>query len=153
MQCFVIFREATYQIVVSCILFKMLLQRLLLGFWVLLAKPLQIPMFLELLKLVDWFYIGEIWWIYFSIMLIKIRINFTNLNRILFEYFFHWQICFLFLIWIHVLNILKSQSLESLTFFWIHLFFFCLFFFTSAAFSNGSHNIIFGINLFVVFCV
>ena len=54
--------------------------------------------------------------------------------------------CFLYLIWLNVLEILKSQSLESLIFFWILLFFFFFFFclfFSSATLNNSSHNMIY----------
>ena len=33
----------------------------------------------------------------------------------------------------------------------MYLFFFCLFYFTSTMFNNTSHNVIFGINVFVIF--
>ena len=56
------------------------------------------------------------------------KVNFISFNRISFKYFFIYKLFSFFLIDHYVLHIVKSQILESLIFFWIHLFFYDLFF-------------------------
>ena len=86
----------------------------------------------------------------FFVIFKEIRIDFINFNRIFFHYFFGLRLCFLFLNWPRVLDILKFQILESLGFFWKHLFFFDLFFFNPRIFNISSHSIC-NITVFIFF--
>ena len=81
------------------------------------------------------------------VMLIKIRIDFINLNRIFFKYFFFANIFPIF-----YLSLCSDSGIFN---FFLNPFVFLspLFFSDSAMFYDKSHNIISDINFFVAFFV